>query len=65
MILYDLSNTALASADEPVRPPTQAELLAITVALLTYENRSFSELCDSPVALSKRNCRRGVNAIPR
>lgn len=63
MVLYDLTNTALATADVPIRPPTQPELLAITVALLSYENRGFSELIEMPVALTNRNRRRVAELI--
>ncbi|MFO0838374.1 MAG: hypothetical protein U1D55_07570 [Phycisphaerae bacterium] len=63
MVVYDLTNTAVATADVSIRPPTQPELLAITVALLSYENRSFSELIDTPVAITDRNRRRLAELI--
>lgn len=63
MVLYDLTNTAIATAEALIRPPTQPELLAITVALLSYENRSFTELAETPVALTCRNRRRVAELI--
>lgn len=63
MVVYDLTNTAVATADVLANPPTQPELLAITVALLSHENRSFSELVGTPLAITDRNRRRLAELI--
>ncbi len=63
MVLYDLTKTAVATSDQPIRPPSESELLAITVALLSCDDRSFSDLVCSAVELSQRNCRRVAELI--
>ncbi|MFN0135698.1 MAG: hypothetical protein ACKVS9_06220 [Phycisphaerae bacterium] len=63
MVVYDLTNTAVATSDRPIRPPSDAELFAITVALLSYESRSFSNLAAGPVVLTERNRRRIAELI--
>lgn len=63
MMLYDLTKTAVATSDQAIRPPNEPELLAITVALLSCDDRSFSELASSTLELSQRNCRRVAELI--
>lgn len=63
MIQYDLTNTPLTTSDLPIRPPSDAELFAITVALLSFENRSFGDLVGSSVGLTARNRRRVAELI--
>lgn len=63
MVLFDLTKTALATSDEPIRPPSESELLAITVALLSCDDRSFNDLACTAVELSQRNCRRVAELI--
>lgn len=58
MFAYDLTNTLIAESVDAVLPPNQSELFAITVALLTYENRSLTDLAAGPVVLTNRNRRR-------
>lgn len=58
MVLYDLSGTAIATSDRPIRPPGDVELFAITVGLLLVENRGFEELANLPLELTDRNRRR-------
>lgn len=63
MVLFDLTKTALATSDEPIGPPSESELLAITVALLSVDDMSFSELASTAVEPSQRNCRRVAELI--
>lgn len=63
MLLFDLTKTAIAGSDCPARPPNDAELLAVTVALLSYSNRSFSDLLTGTVELTDRNRRRVAELI--
>lgn len=63
MFAYDLTNTLIARSDSAIRPPNQSELLAITVALLTYENRGLGDLAGGPVILTNRNRRRVAELI--
>ncbi|TWT44439.1 hypothetical protein RAS1_08540 [Phycisphaerae bacterium RAS1] len=63
MIEYDLTATPLAQSDEPTPPPLEAELLAITVALLLSEGRSYSDLSCHSVSLTRRNHRRVAELI--
>lgn len=63
MIAYDLSTTRLAQSDEPISVPTEAELFAITVALLLLYGRSYSDLSCHTVAISSRNYRRIAELI--
>ncbi|MCA9244329.1 MAG: hypothetical protein KDA32_10265 [Phycisphaerales bacterium] len=58
MVLYDLSGTAIARSDRPIRPPGDVELFAITAGLLLVENRGFEELANLPLKLTERNRRR-------
>ncbi len=58
MVLYDLTGTAIATSDRPIRPPGDVELFAITVGLLLVENRGFEELAHLPLELTDRNRRR-------
>lgn len=63
MIEYDLSATRLAQSDEPIPVPSEAELFAITVALLLMEGRTYSDLLGHTVSLSCRNYRRVAELI--
>ena len=63
MIEYDLTATRLAQSDEPIPVPTEAELFAITVALLLMEGCSYSDLSSHAVSLSSRNYRRVAELI--
>ena len=63
MMQYDLTNTTVANSNEPLRPPSEAELLAITVALMLAGNCSYGELRTRPLELTKRNCRRVAELI--
>lgn len=58
MVLYDLTNTAVATSARPIRPPSDLELFAITVGLLMVEDRGFSELTSASLELTNRNRRR-------
>lgn len=63
MLAYDLTDTLLAQSDLPVRVPRDGELLAITVALLVDEGRTFSDLNRADVMLTARNYRRVAELI--
>lgn len=63
MIEYDLTATRIAQSDERIAVPTEAELFAITVALLLMEGRSFSDLSCHSVSLTPRNHRRIAQLI--
>lgn len=63
MVLYDLTKTLVATSERYIRPPSDPELFAITVALLSYESRSFSNLAAAPVVLTERNRRRVAELI--
>ena len=51
MLQYDLTNTPLAMAAEPVRPPSEGELLAIVVGLLLTQQRTLTEIADAGAEL--------------
>lgn len=63
MVLYDLTETAIAISAEPIPPPRDHELLAVTIALLHLEDRSYGELVHHSVALTPRNHRRVAELI--
>lgn len=63
MIEYDLTATRIAQSDLPIPPPSEAELFAITVALLLKEGRSYSDLSCHSVSLTRRNHRRVAELI--
>ncbi len=63
MVLYDLSGTAIATSERPIRPPGDVELFAITVGLLLVENRGFSDLATAPIELTDGNRRRVAEAL--
>ena len=51
MMQYDLTNTLLARADEPLRAPNEGELLAILVGLLIARQKTLSEVADAGESL--------------
>jgi hypothetical protein len=63
MLQYDLSATTVARSDEALRPPSEGELLAITVALMLLSNCACSELRGRSLTLTQRNCRRVAELI--
>jgi len=44
MMQYDLTETRLFTAETPIRPPNEAEMFALTVALLLVNDAAYSDL---------------------
>lgn len=65
MMQYDLTNTPLARADEPVCPPNEAELVSILVALMIVENCSYFETAQRQLVLTPRNRRAVADIVER
>ena len=56
---YDLTETRLFEADIPIRPPNDAEMFALTVALLLVNDSAYSDLNRTEVQLTQDS----VNAV--
>lgn len=52
VVQYDLTNTALAAAPQRAALPSEAELTALTVAMLIATHSAFSELAGRELVLS-------------
>lgn len=63
MITYDVTNTAIATSDKPIRLPSDGELFTITVALLMYSDRRFRDLDATSLELTQRSCCRVAQLI--
>jgi hypothetical protein len=59
MMQYDLTETRLFSAETPIRPPNDAEMFALTVAMLLVNDSAYSDLRRTDVQLTQD----GVNAV--
>lgn len=55
MIQYDLTNTALAHGLRPRRPPSEAELFALTLGLLLNARCGFAALSRQTLVLTASN----------
>ena len=55
MMQYDLTETRLFSAETPIRPPNDAEMFAVTVALLLVNNAAYSDLSNTDVQLTQES----------
>jgi hypothetical protein len=53
MIEYDLTETRLFEADVPIRTPNDAEMFALTVALLLVNDAAYSDLRHIEVQLTQ------------
>ncbi len=58
MIQYDLTNTAMAHDVRPSRPPSEAELFALTLGLMLDANSGFAQLATAALVLTQGNCSR-------
>ncbi len=59
---YDLTNTLLAELDG-LLPPSEAELLAVTVGLLLVEDCELRQLNRRALVLTTENCNRVATII--
>lgn len=55
MLQYDLTETKLFHSDDRFRVPNEAELFAITVALLLVYEAAYTDLQNGEVSLNRSN----------
>ncbi len=55
MLFYDLSSTRIARSEPCLRPPNEAERLALLVALMMVEHCPFADLDYRSLVLSRDN----------
>lgn len=63
MMQVDLSRTSLMRADLSVRTPSEAEMYALTVALLLTNDTAYSELGESGLELTEEAIRNVAECI--
>lgn len=63
MMQVDLTKTSLMGADSSVRLPNEAEMFALTVALLLTSDSAYSELAESGLELTKEAIRSVAECI--
>ncbi len=52
-MIWDLTDTAIAQADEKVRVPSEGELMVLMAAMLLHQGRAFSDLADHQLVLTE------------
>lgn len=63
MVAYDITATLVAASEQRIALPSEGELLAITVALLTSHGHNLTDLPMGGITLTSHICRRVAELI--